>query len=166
MKILFALFAISSILLALPTATLAATDGEIFDDWRIKCAKEPRKGFNPCHMFQYVREKKSNNRLLRLEVTYLPRSKVPTLVISVPLGFTYLAPGLAIVIDDNEPKILAYDACFRDGCKVEIPMTENILNKFKTGSKGAVLFHTIVRQKGRIQFSLSGFGKALKSIKP
>ncbi len=141
-------------------------DGKELQDWTLHC--EPLEKVQPefCEMRQRVVDEKGNRVLLAV-IGKLPNLKVPGMLILLPLGIA-LPPGTFFKVDDGERQQVAVERCERQGCRVEMLLSPEMLAQLKAGTKATVSFH-VYDQKGQrpqvdVPVSLLGFSAALAEV--
>jgi len=139
------------------------TDGQTFDDWRAQCiASSDKQGAN-CHIFQDLLQKESGKRVLHIAIGHLPGKQPLAIIITLPLGIS-LPPGLSIRIDEKDPRQLAIQACFSNGCQAAFELDPQWQKKLTTGKRAEVIFYNIHNQAISIPVSLKGISAAMKTL--
>lgn len=146
-------------------ASAAPESGTVFNDWTIHCdAQASQQIVSGCLMIQNVINKENNQPMMVVQIGFVPDASEPAVVITLPLG-VLLPAGVAVQVDQNEAIRLPYSWCFPDGCRVRMLLDESQLALFRAGNGGTVTFQQASGQVGSLPFSLSGFTKALASLK-
>jgi invasion protein IalB len=143
----------------------AELDGKAFQDWTLRCGTVSGTDKQNCLMFQEVfADAEKQQRLLYVEVAYLPNLGDPALVLVMPLGFI-LQPGVGLQIDQSEPRAYPVRYCVREGCVAEILLDSQQVSAFRAGTEATVI---VQNRRGQTvsagTFSLSGFTAALKTL--
>lgn len=103
----------------------------------------------------------SNGQLLTAVGLITVEGKVNQRVmqVSVPSA-RMIQPGINMQVDGGEGQRLEYAVCMPDKCVAEVPLTDEIVNRFKRG--GEVVFTSVNYQRAPnpISISLSGFTEA------
>lgn len=90
--------------------------------------------------------------------------QVPAAIqITAPLG-TLLRAGVAVKIDNQEPRAAPFDVCLRQGCLVRQPMGEDFLAAMKAGQKAVVRLIDFPDREVTAEISLKGFTKAFDAL--
>ena len=145
----------------------AVTDGQNFQDWRVKCVSGEKPSANSeqtCHIFQDLLHTDSGKRVLHMAVGYLPGQQPLTIIITLPLGIS-IPPGISIRIDEKHQQNLAIQACFPNGCQAAFQPDEAWLAAFSAGSKAEVIFNNIHNQAISIPVSLKGVTAGIRALK-
>jgi invasion protein IalB len=89
------------------------------------------------------------------------------LLVVLPLGIL-LPAGVTLQIDGGAEVPLQVDRCERPGCRVEMLLEPDLLNRLKAGSQATVFFEAIdpqgERQRLGVPISLLGFTAALNEV--
>jgi len=145
-----------------PTETVKATHG----DWEIVCATAQA---DLCVMRQFAKNAEGRNvidiRIRKLEGAQTPDGKTLPAAITIvtPLG-VLLRAGMAIKIDEKEPRGAPFGLCLRSGCIVQQPMDEDFLGEMKAGKMAVVQVVAAPNQEIKVDISLKGFTKAFKAL--
>lgn len=145
-----------------PGETVKATHG----DWEIVCSTARP---DACAMRQ-VSKTANGKPILVVLIEKLSGQKtddgksIPAAIqITTPLG-TLLRAGVAMKIDNKEPRGAPYDVCFRSGCLVRQPIGEDFLAEMKAGKKAVVRLVEFPDREVTAEISLSGFTKAFGAL--
>lgn len=145
-------------------ASAAGKDGEVFDDWSVRCAESPQNvAAGGCVIVQSVINNETQKPVMQIAIGFLPESREPAAVITLPLGVR-LIPGVLIQIDESEPAKLPFERCLPEGCKVQFRLAEEKVAAFKAGVGGKIAFQNGAGRNITLPFSLKGFTKALAAI--
>lgn len=131
-------------------------------NWRVNCTNSAA-GMD-CRAVQILVVKKTGRPFLTVAVRVPPDTKIPKMVIILPLG-TYLPAGVTLQFGKEAAKTLPIEACDRSGCLAEYAITEAEIGAML---KGADLTLSIQnQQKKPLTFgvSASGFSEAYAKVK-
>lgn len=157
-------WALAAIVMGLVSPAAAAQDGEIFQDWRVRCSQqEENVAVGGCFIFQSVVNNQTQKPVMQIVIGYLATDKSPAAVVTLPLGVR-VAPGILLQVDQNEALKLPFERCLPDGCRVQFKLEDNQLASLKAGIGGRIAFQDGSGQNITLPFSLKGFTAALASI--
>ena len=110
------------------------------------------------------------NTVINLQVRKLEGVKssdgtpIPAVIVIVaPLG-VLLPAGIAIKIDEKEPRGAQFDICLPAGCSMRQPVTEVFLAEMKAGKTATVQLVAAPKKEIKVEISLKGFTKAYKAL--
>ena len=150
--------------LAASAAWAAGKDGEVFQDWRVRCAEDPPNvAAGGCFIFQSVVSNETKQPVMQIAIGFLPEGDAPAVVITLPLGIR-VAPGVLLQIDENEAVKLPFERCLPEGCKVQFRLDQQNMAAFKAGVAGKLAFQNGAGRNVTLPFSLKGFTAAIASI--
>ena len=157
------LIAGTAAVLSLP-GLAAPENGKTFQDWTVHCDESAKAMVaNGCLIVQNVVHNESQRPVMIVAIGFVNEEQMPAAVFTLPLGVR-IPPGVAVVIDQNEPLRLPYSWCLPDGCKVRLLLDEPKLASFKAGIGGSLTFQQASGQAVSLPFSLKGFTAALASL--
>lgn len=157
-------WALGAMLIGLMAPVAAAQDGEVFQDWHVRCGQEQQEQWSGgCLMVQSVVNSQNQQPVMRFFVGHLTDSKEAAAVLILPLGVR-VAPGVLLQIDQNEANRIPFDICLPDGCRVSFKLNDTQLSALKGGIGGRVAFQDGTGQNVELPFSLKGFTAALTAI--
>lgn len=164
--------------LSLTTAANSAeTRRDNFGDWGYVCSKADNEEVEEsCNLFQTALLNNQGNgqseadgqqqqqRLLLTRIGYLGETSRPMLLVTAPLGIL-LPPGISVSVDGiDEPVRFAVQRCDAGGCLGHTPMTDELIEAFRKGSKAEVTFQDPQRREIPVPLSLKGFTKGLAEL--
>jgi len=140
-------------------------------DWQTACVVEAENG--PCLMRQIGRTASGQEVLevtiRRIQPQQTQQGTVESILsIRVPIG-VLLREGVSIQIDSAEPQRGAYVYCVEDGCLLQEPLPNSLVDAMKKGANAKVTF--VIPQNGRptpvdANVSLSGFTASFNGLPP
>ena len=143
--------------------------------WKRVCGDEGN--IESCRISQQIflsqKDKEGNDRVagrvLGLSVLYVQEGEVgkkqPFLAMQMPLGVD-LRPGAVFKIDDGPEVKVNYLQCTNAGCDASLPIDSNMMLSMRGGKQMSVGFRPWGSERAMVlNASLSGFDKALKSIR-
>lgn len=148
----------------LPVASAKPTNEEVFGDWRAQCGTPEGGGSEVCHVYQNLVSRETKKEILHAMVLYTPKRKDPVLIVTLPLGVA-LRPGIQIKVDKAEPRRMIFETCTNIGCRAGLLLDSKVLNEFKTGAQAGVSFFNLRGKQLNVPLSLTGFTKAVGSLR-
>jgi invasion protein IalB len=153
-----------------PQGEAAPAQGAIterqFKDWTVRCGRQGEQGPQVCEM-QQQRIDKEDRTVMAVAVGKVPQTSDLGLLIILPLGIL-LPAGVSLQIDSGAEVPLEVDRCERQGCRIEMLLEPDLLNRLKAGSKATVFFEAVdpqgERQRLGVPISLLGFTAALNEV--
>jgi invasion protein IalB len=153
-----------------PAGQAAPAEGTIteqqFKDWTVRCGRRSEQEPQVCEM-QQQRVDQENRTVMAVAVGKVPATSDLGLLIILPLGIL-LPPGVTLQIDDGAEVPLEVDRCERQGCRIEMLLEPELLNRLKGGSQAKVFFEAFdpkgERQRLGVPISLLGFTAALNQV--
>lgn len=137
---------------------LTPTDVKPIGDWTVRCF--PVASSSPCDMYEELDDKNTHQRVLGVSIAFVPANNNHVAQIAVPLGVS-IASGAVIKTDSFTSPKMPYRRCDRDGCYVELLLTQAVVDGLtKSGPEATV---NIVADGGKpfaLRFSLNGFAAA------
>ncbi len=163
------LIAVIAMLLAVPSGGLEAADpGERIGDWFYNCDADTNTAKGPCYITQTSEKKLPTEtvRLVTANIGYLFNDKKIWLVTLFPLRSWHLdiQQPLTIDVDGNQQISGKIDTCFESGCRARFVLNRNILTAFIKGNAAGVSFKVITGKPIRLELSLKGIAKALRTL--
>jgi invasion protein IalB len=141
-----------------PAASNAPPEVKSVQDWFVRCF--PADSPNPCDMFQELDSQTTKQRVLLLSMAYIPSLDRHVLQIVVPLDIS-IPKGVTIKTDSFSSPVLKYRRCDRNGCYVETPVDNAMVEALTKSGPAAKV--NIVADNGKaygLNFSLKGFAEA------
>lgn len=130
---------------------------EQFEDWEVRCPTNAQPVI--CEMTQLVNSPQSSQPIMRVIMAYPQEIDTAAMIFLLPLGVR-LAPGLQLVIDNGEPINFPYQVCQQQGCRADLPISETLRQKMRSGSTATV---SVIGPRGNrldLPVSLQGFTAA------
>jgi invasion protein IalB len=132
---------------------------QTFEHWSIACQPN-QAGQSECLMFQDIIADGTDQSIMRVTVVKTPRS---ALIVTTPLG-VILPQGLILAIDQQEASRMQYQICIEPGCRAQIDLAPELVQRLKSGVGATV---TIVGPNGQpiaVPVSLKGFTAAYDAL--
>ena len=146
-------------------AAAQPSDGQIFEDWRLRCGKAEAAAPPPCHIFQTVVVSQTGQPFLYVAAGYPPEGAGgPTLFLTLPLGI-HLPSGVSLTVDQGQPVPVPVVPCDRDGCHARLALDRRLIKSLQAGLVARVAFQDGVGQQITVPVSLRGFTAALKAVR-
>ena len=137
-----------------------------FQDWTVRCGRQTEQGPQVCEM-QQQRVDQEGRTVMAVAVGRVPGTSDLGLLVVLPLGIL-LPAGVTLQIEGGAELPLPVDRCERPGCRVEMLLEPDLLNRLKAGSQATVFFEAIdpqgERQRLGVPISLLGFTAALNEV--
>jgi invasion protein IalB len=137
-----------------------------FKDWRVRCGRRNQQGPEVCEMQQQQVDGEARV-IMAVAVGQVPGTSDLGLLIVLPLGIL-LPAGVTLQIDGGAGVPLQVDRCERQGCRIEMLLEPDLLNRLKAGTKATVFFEAFdpqgERQRLGVPISLLGFTAALNEV--
>ncbi|MBB6253730.1 invasion associated locus B family protein [Nitrospirillum iridis] len=131
--------------------------------WSKNCAKT-ETGAEICYVEQFAVAQPQNVTVLNVRVGYLGPDGKARLIVATPLG-VLLQPGITLVLDQDKPMSLPFDACQAGGCVALADLEDGkVLDHFTSGKVLAVRYINGDRSAVDIPVQLSGLAAALKAV--
>ena len=142
----------------------AGTVKATFGAWQLKCGRPPGSKIEKCALVQSVAaEDRPNVGLTVIFLKSLDGTK-RLLRIIAPLG-VLLPTGLGLKIDNSDMGHAKFLKCGKIGCIAEVAVTDEVMGKFKSGTRAVfIIFQTPEAGIG-IPIQLQGFNKGLASLR-
>ena len=153
-----------------PQGETAPAEGTIterqFKDWTVRCGRHSEQGPQACEM-QQQQVDQENRTIMTVAVGQVPGTSDLGLLVMLPLGIL-LPAGVTLQIDGGAEVPLQVDRCERQGCRIEMLLEPDLLDRLKAGSKATVFFEAMNpqgdRQRLGVPVSLLGFTAALNEV--
>lgn len=134
---------------------------EQFQDWQVECPTDGGR----CAMSQLVNNPEGGQPLMRAVMIYPEQFDGPAITFLLPLGVR-LAPGLRLSVDGGEATAFPYQACIEPGCRADLPLSPELLQRLRGGSTATLSFIDPAGRQRDLDISLAGFTAASKRIAP
>lgn len=154
---------LGSLGLALAHTPAQAQQEQKFRDWTMLC-EQGKDNKKRCILTQTLKAPDGKNEILKTSVGYFGKDgKEPALVITAPLGIA-LRPGVGIQIDEGQKARIPFERCHTNGCLAGLPMTPELIQALKKGSKLHAEIFLAPGQSRTLDLSLSGFGNGFDAM--
>ena len=132
--------------------------------WQISCGKPAGSKIEKCAAVQSVTAEDRPNVGLTVIFQKSLTSDKQMLLVVAPLG-VLLPTGLGLIIDEKDVGRVPFLRCGKIGCFAEAVVPDELTNKFKKGKTALFTIFQTPEEGIAIPIALTGFEKALKSIK-
>lgn len=136
-----------------------------FQDWNLRCGRS-EQGPEVCEIWQ-LRTDSEGRTIMAVAVGTAPGTANPVLLIILPLGIS-LPPGVTLAVDGGAETPLQVERCERQGCRIEMLVEPDLLNRLKNGREAKVFFEALdpegQMQRLGVPISLLGFTAALNEL--
>ena len=140
-------------------------DGVTFGDWGYRCDKSEDGSEELCYVFQNVTRTEGGQFVMGARIAYRPDQPDPLIVVTVPLG-SLLPPGVALTMEGVEPVKMPFFLCANEGCTtIATPLPAAMVTAMKKGNRAVVRIAAPNQQVVGLPLSLSGFTKAMATLK-
>ena len=131
-------------------------------DWLIECYQTPRSP-NDCQVFQRVT---MNNSAIAMVATFAYTTPTQLEIqMALPLGLD-ITQGARFAVGPDYAITVPISRCTQQGCLVEGTVTDELTDKFLTGTQATVTVVVPGRGDFQVPFSLNGLTEALDAIRP
>lgn len=141
-----------------------AKNGQVFDNWTVRCETPEGMEREQCLIFQMVVLRQGGQRVLHIAVGYVPTSDLPIAILTLPLGIS-LPPGASLQVGDGDPVRFPVERCEPKGCKAGLKLSQSLLTKLRQGEAAQVTFHDGERHPVNVSLSLKGFATGLDAVR-
>ena len=125
--------------------------------WSKQCSG-PNK--DVCFIVQQV---VANGRVVMVGSFGYKSQTEPVAVITVPLN-TLLKSGLALKVDDKKQSIAQFDICVRQGCRVEVLLSADMIGDLRSGKFLNIGWRQADGKNQTLRFSLDDFAAGWDSV--
>lgn len=132
--------------------------------WHVSCGTPPGAKNEKCALVQDVTDETRPNYSLRVIFLRSRDGKKEVLRVVAPLG-VLLPTGLGLKIDNADMGHAPFMKCGKIGCIAEVVVTDQIVNKFKTGRNAVFIIFQTPEVGIGFPVSLSGFGAGYNTLK-
>lgn len=132
--------------------------------WHVSCGKPPGAKNEKCALVQDVTDETRPNYSLRVIFLRSRDGKKEVLRVVAPLG-VLLPTGLGLKIDDADMGHAPFMKCGKIGCIAEVVVTDQIVNKFKSGRNAVFIIFQTPEVGIGFPVSLSGFDAGYNTLK-
>jgi invasion protein IalB len=129
--------------------------------WRVECAGDG-KALDCRALQQVVRDDKQPLALLTVRVP--PDSKIPTMMVQLPLGLNLVEP-VQIRIDNGPIDKQAVQTCTAGGCFVGLQLNDKMQAAMRGGTQLKLALQDVNKRPIAIDVPLLGFAVALDKIR-
>ena len=136
---------------------------EQFEDWVLRCQPASETQPRACRIRQNIIADDSGNTVLQIVAGRFGPEKVLGAVIFVPVGVR-LPPGMRIQVDERPPRVFPFEVCDSETCQVRAILEGGLLEDFKAGVTGQMIFQNAAGQSRTVPISLKGFTAALRAL--
>jgi invasion protein IalB len=137
-----------------------------FEAWTVRCGRQSKQGPDLCEMQQQTVDEEGRT-VMAVAIAQLPGASDLVLLILLPLR-VLLPAGLTLQVDGGAETPLQVDWCERQGCRIQMLLEPDLLNRFKAGTEATVVFEAVDEQEQRRRLaypiSLLGFTAALDEV--
>ena len=135
---------------------------DTFGDWQVRCSPEG----NECFIYQLGLDAEKNP-VAEVSILKLPLDAEADAGVTIvtPLG-TLLPSGVAVQIDNGQPRQYPFAWCSQVGCFARFGLDRPSIDSMKRGKTGKVVLHAVAapEQPMTLVLSLTGFTAAFDSL--
>ncbi len=107
--------------------------------------------------------REGGQRVLQIAIGYVPNSKEPIALLSLPLGIS-LPPGVSIEIKPQAPLRFPVERCEPTGCRAGLKLKRAFVNELAKSEQMTVRFHDAQRLPIEVPLSLKGLAEGLEDL--
>lgn len=126
--------------------------------WVKICTTNPESQKTLCLVTQELRTSQGQF-LASLALREVPGEARRTLLASVPVGMV-LKPGVAILVDGQNPVQVPYSICFPNACYAEMTIDDAFIERLKRGGKLQMVTYNQTGKQVQFDMTLIGFTAA------
>lgn len=134
----------------------AADDAPQVVNWATQCSTTVRDGEISCFMEQKIALRESGQLVVAITIQVPPETRVPSVVIQVPLG-VFLPGGVIAQVDDGLAQTYEIKTCDQAGCYAGDPLSSELLTAMETGETLNIKFQNFSQEEIVIPVPLTGF---------
>jgi invasion protein IalB len=156
------LFVVAVALLSAWSATAQAPEAPLAA-WRVECAGDGKN--LECRALQQVVNREDNKQpLAQLTVRTPADSKMPVMMIQLPLGVNLTEP-IQLKVDNGPVDKQSIQTCTPSGCFVGMQLNDKFLASLRNGSLLKITLQDAAKRPTTVDVPLLGFGPALDKAK-
>jgi invasion protein IalB len=141
---------------SIPDASESATA-----KWRVTCGGPQDR--TRCLVTQSIYGSKSKQPLLVAIIERDPATKLPVLLLRLPLG-VYLPTGVSLGVGDQPRKGIKVETCIQSGCAARSLVSEDEIAALREGAKLSVAVRDRTRKVVNFEFPGGGFAEAYAKL--
>ncbi|MEX2035766.1 MAG: invasion associated locus B family protein [Xanthobacteraceae bacterium] len=142
-----------------PLEARAQEAPQVYEHWSIVCNAN-QAGQRECLMYQDIIADGTDQSIMRVTVVKTPQS---ALIVTTPLG-VILPQGLILAIDQQEASRMQYQICIEPGCRAQIDLAPELVQRLKSGVGATVTIVGPNNQPIAVPVSLKGFTAAYDAL--
>jgi invasion protein IalB len=149
-----------------PAKNTASAEGKSVEPWQRRCSKQKveEKEVEHCEIFQTLTMKENGKRFAEFAIGYPPDTAEARGIMILPLG-SLLDTGVKMQIDEGRLYQFTFRYCLPSGCYAVLKLTSGIIDEMKKGTNAKIEMISVENKKYNVPFTLSGFTKAIDSVK-
>lgn len=160
---------VCALMVSLGGDACAIESGARIGNWFYNCVPNAKTQRDACFLSQTVEGSRGKQTIpvLTTNVGYLFGDGRLWMVVLLPLETWNLAlqEPLTIGVDQNPILEAKADTCFTSGCRGRFLLDDNIVTALKLGKAANLSFRNVNGKKVTVEISLTGFTKALTTLK-
>ncbi len=125
-------------------------------NWATQCSATVRDGEISCFMEQKIALRDSGQLVVAITIQVPPETRVPSVVIQVPLG-VFLPGGVIAQVDDGLAQTYEIKTCDQVGCYAGDPLSSEFLTAMEAGQTLNIKFQNFSQEEIVIPVPLTGF---------
>ena len=130
--------------------------------WRVECGGDGK--VLDCRALQHLVSGENKQTVAILSVRVPADSKVPTMLIQLPLGIALVEP-VQLQVDGGPAEKQSVQTCTAVGCFLGIQLNDKLLAAMRSGKILKLTFQDTNKRSLSIDVPLLGFGLALDKVK-
>jgi invasion protein IalB len=130
--------------------------------WRVECVGDGK--VLDCRALQHLVSGENKQTIAILSVRVPADSKVPNMLIQLPLGIALVEP-VQLQVDGGPTEKQSVQTCTAGGCFLGVPLNDKLLAAMRSGKVLKLTFQDTNKRSLSIDVPLLGFGLALDKVK-
>jgi invasion protein IalB len=145
------------------TAAAQGVVKSVHGDWQIRCDTPPGAPAEQCALIQSVTAEDRPNIGLTVIILKTADPAVRLMRVLAPLG-VLLPNRLGLRIDAVDVGRVEFVRCLPNGCVAEVPISDDLLNRLRTGQSATFIIFQTPEEGIGIPVSLKGFGEGFDKL--
>ncbi len=134
-----------------------------FGAWNLHCEKAPDSATGRCALTQTIRSEDTAGVGLAVIIRKSTETKNGMFQVVAPLS-VLLPEGVTFKIDETDIGGTAFIRCFSAGCLAQVPISDELLEKLKTGKVGVLTIYVNPYEGLRHLLMLQGFKEGYENL--
>lgn len=139
----------------------ASGETKAFGDWSVRCSSADSAA--PCEMIEIRVAKKTGQRVLAVQLVYVPARDATIMIVAVPLGVA-LQNGVVLATDTFTSPVMHFVRCDTQGCYAQLMVPADTIGALGRATKAQIQIVFVDGRKINLPFSLDGFTGAHSAL--